>query len=74
MDPAYRHRGVGRLIVDTVIDWTRAAGARQLLLSVALGPTSALEFYRRAGFLEIGQPIPLRDGSTLLQQTMRRTL
>jgi ribosomal protein S18 acetylase RimI-like enzyme len=74
VDPAYRHRGVGRLIVDTVIDWTRAAGVRQLLLSVALGPTSALEFYRRAGFLEIGQPIPLRDGSTLLQQTMRRTL
>jgi ribosomal protein S18 acetylase RimI-like enzyme len=74
VDPEYRHRGVGRLMIDTVLDWARAAGVRQLLLSVALGPGSALEFYRRAGFLEIGHPIPLRDGSRLLQQTMRRTL
>ena len=74
VDPEYRRHGVGRLVIDTVLDWARAAGVRQLLLSVALGPSSALEFYRRAGFLEIGQPIPLRDGSRLLQQTMRRTL
>jgi GNAT superfamily N-acetyltransferase len=74
VDPEYRHRGVGRLMIDTVLDWARVVGVRQLLLSVALGPGSALEFYRRAGFLEIGSPIPLRADSGLLQQTMRRTL
>jgi ribosomal protein S18 acetylase RimI-like enzyme len=74
VDPGFRRRGVGRLVIDTVVEWARAAGVRQVLLSVALGPDSALEFYRRAGFLEIGNPIPLRDDSPLLQQTMRRTL
>jgi ribosomal protein S18 acetylase RimI-like enzyme len=74
VDPEYRHRGVGRLMIDTALDWVRGTGVRQVLLSVALGPGSALEFYRRAGFHEIGYPVPLREGSRLLQQTMRRTL
>lgn len=74
VDPAYRHRGVGRLVIDAALDWACSAGVRQVLLSVALGPTSALEFYRRLGFVEIGPPVQLRDGSRLLKQTMRRTL
>jgi hypothetical protein len=45
-----------------------------MMLSVALGSSSALEFYRRLGFVEIGTPEPLRNGSTSLKQTMRRTL
>ena len=76
VDPAYRRRGVGRLVIDAALDWARSAGVRQLLLSVALGPESALEFYRRLGFVKIGAPVPLRDGpsANLLKQTMRRTL
>jgi GNAT superfamily N-acetyltransferase len=74
VDPAYRHRGVGRLVIDAALDWARSAGVRQILLSVALGPGSALEFYRHLGFAEIGAPVPLRNGSSSLKQTMRRTL
>ena len=63
-------------MIDTALDWARSAGARQILLSVALGPGSAFEFYRRLGFVEIGGPVPLRNGTnaSLLKQTMRLTL
>jgi ribosomal protein S18 acetylase RimI-like enzyme len=74
VDPGYRHRGVGRIVIEEALDWARSVGARQILLSVALGPGSALEFYQRLGFVEIGAPVPLRDGSRALKQTMRRTL
>jgi ribosomal protein S18 acetylase RimI-like enzyme len=74
VDPAYRNHGVGRLLIDAALDWARSAGARQVLLSVALGPTSALEFYQRLGFVEIGEPVPLRSDSRSLKQTMRLML
>jgi GNAT superfamily N-acetyltransferase len=74
VDPTYRRRGVGRLVVDSALDWARTAGVRQMVLSVALGPSSALDFYRRLGFIEVGEPVPLRTGSTSRKQTMQRTL
>jgi len=74
VDPVYRGRGVGRLVIDSALDWARSSGVRQMVLSVALGPSSALEFYRRLGFVEVGTPEPLRSGSTSRKQTMRRTL
>jgi len=74
VDPVYRGRGVGRLVIHSALDWARSSGVRQMVLSVALGPSSALEFYRRLGFVEVGPPEPLRRGSTSRKQTMRRTL
>jgi GNAT superfamily N-acetyltransferase len=74
VDPMYRRRGVGRLVIDSALDWARSSGVRQMLLSVALGPGSALDFYRHLGFVEIGAPVPLRSGSAFCKQTMRRTL
>jgi len=74
VDPMYRGRGVGRLVIDSALDWARSSGVRQMMLSVALGPSSALAFYRRLGFVEVGTPEPLRSGSTSRKQTMRRTL
>jgi len=73
-DPVYRRRGVGRLVIDSALGWARSSGVRQMLLSVALGPGSALEFYRRLGFVEVGAPEPLRSGSTARKQAMQRTL
>ncbi|HEX7941343.1 MAG TPA: GNAT family N-acetyltransferase [Gemmatimonadaceae bacterium] len=74
VDPVYRGRGIGRLVIDSALDWARSSGVRQVLLSVALGPSSALEFYRRLGFIEVGAPEPLRSGSTARKQAMQRML
>ena len=72
--PEFRRCGIGRLFVDAAIDWARQASATEMVLSVALGPGSAIEFYRRVGFEAVGKRGPLRPGSDALQQGMRRAL
>jgi ribosomal protein S18 acetylase RimI-like enzyme len=72
--PEARGRAIGQRLLDSAMSWAREVGAMAMVLSVATGPDSALEFYRRAGFAEIGETTPLREGSILLQQQMRRTL
>lgn len=72
--PEFRRHGVGRALVDSAVEWARRSGAMEVVLSVALGPGSAIEFYRRLGFETVGECSPLRPGSDALQQGMRRAL
>jgi ribosomal protein S18 acetylase RimI-like enzyme len=72
--PEFRGRGVGRMLLDAVIQWARAAGARELVLDVTRGDTPATRLYLRAGFRPAGEPEPLREGSALEVQPMRLTL
>lgn len=72
--PDFRRHGVGRMLVDAATDWARGSHAREMTLSVALGPGSAIDFYRRLGFEAVGDRSPLRPGSDALQQGMRRVL
>lgn len=69
--PAHRGRGIGRELLDAVIEWARAAGARAVELGVTCGNTPASRLYARAGFVPASDPGPLRPGSTLLAQPMR---
>jgi len=70
----FRRHGVGRRLVEAAVEWGRRSGATEIVLSVALGPGSAIDFYRRLGFEVTGEPVPLRPGSEELQQRMRRAL
>jgi ribosomal protein S18 acetylase RimI-like enzyme len=72
--PDLRRHGVGRRLVDAAVEWGNASGATEMVLSVALGPGSAIDFYRRVGFEPVGECSPLRPGSDVLQQGMRRAL
>lgn len=58
--PAARRTGVGRLLVQAVLDWARSCGARDVELWVAKGNVSAEKLYRTMGFVEVGdcQPLP----------------
>lgn len=49
-----RSRGIGRLLLDTVIKTLEVAGADRVLLSVAPGNRVAVGLYRRYGFSKIG--------------------
>lgn len=69
--PEYRGSGVGQMLLDAVIRWARAAGAREVVLDVTCGETPAMRLYVRAGFRPVGQPTPLRAGSSLQVQPMR---
>lgn len=70
--PEFRRRGVGRLLIDAAIAWARGSNVTEMVLDVALGPESAIDFYRRVGFYVVGECSPLRPGSSVLQQGMRR--
>jgi ribosomal protein S18 acetylase RimI-like enzyme len=72
--PDARRRRIGLALLDSAMHWAREAGARTMMLHVALGPKSAITFYRRAGFVETGECSPLRPGSEGLQQPMQLAL
>jgi len=59
-DPATRGRGVGRALVDAVVEFARAAGSAELLLEVTHGNERAHALYRSCGFEdgEEGEPHP----------------
>ncbi|MEO8334889.1 MAG: GNAT family N-acetyltransferase [bacterium] len=73
VQPEARRHGVGQRLLDTAIAWAREEGAGSMELGVTIAPGSALEFYRRAGFTEVGERTPLRAGSVFMQQRMRIT-
>jgi len=59
-DPAVRRKGVGRQLVNAVIDWAREGGAARVDLWVTRANAPAENLYRAMGFAETGdfQPLP----------------
>jgi ribosomal protein S18 acetylase RimI-like enzyme len=72
--PQHRGHGVGRLLLDAVVAWARAAGAHTLALDVTCGDTPAMRLYTRAGCQPAGELAPLRPGSPLQVQPLRLAL
>jgi GNAT superfamily N-acetyltransferase len=68
--PEARGLGVGRALLEAAISWARGAGARALRLGVTRMDSAAVRLYRRAGFVDVGEPEPLRPGSALQCQPM----
>ena len=58
--PAARRKGVGRLLVDAVLNWARTCGAQAVDLWVTRGNRDAENLYRAMGFVDAGdrQPLP----------------
>ncbi len=54
VDPAVQHRGVGRFLLERLLDSARAAGAGCLILEVRAGNHAAIALYESAGFADIG--------------------
>jgi RimJ/RimL family protein N-acetyltransferase len=57
--PEARGTGAAKALVDAVIQWTTAAGARALHTAVTIGNDAAARLYARAGFADTGQREPL---------------
>jgi len=72
--PDYRGLGAGRMLLDALMAWARAANVERVALDVACGDTSATRLYARAGFVPVGDRQPLREGSALLKQSMQLSL
>jgi RimJ/RimL family protein N-acetyltransferase len=57
--PEARGTGAATALVDAVIGWTAAAGARTLRTAVTIGNDAAARLYARAGFIDAGEREPL---------------
>ena len=67
--PEARRHGVAQGLLDASMRWAREAGARTMTLTVSAD--SAARMYRRAGFVDVGTPHPLREGSEERQHAMQ---
>jgi ribosomal-protein-alanine N-acetyltransferase len=53
----HRRRGVGRALLDAVIERVRERGAHKLFLEVGVDNPPALSLYAQAGFTEVGRRV-----------------
>ena len=68
--PEHRGRGVGRSLVEAVIDWARAVGHERLRLDVVRGRDSAVRLYGRLGFCPTGRSRPMPRDANLVEDEM----
>jgi ribosomal protein S18 acetylase RimI-like enzyme len=68
--PAHRGRGLGRALLDAVVSFIRAQGAREVVLGVTDGNDAARALYERYGFAFNGVANPLREGESLIVREM----
>ncbi|GAA1976240.1 GNAT family N-acetyltransferase [Terrabacter lapilli] len=71
VEPAWRGRGLASDILRLLLDQP-AAQARPALLHVTQGNDTARRLYERHGFVGTGETLPLRPGSTVLIDALRR--
>lgn len=68
--PEARGRGAGGVLLKAALDWARSVGASRVRLGVTVGDSPASRLYAAHGFVGVGAPEPLREGSPLMAQTM----
>jgi demethylmenaquinone methyltransferase/2-methoxy-6-polyprenyl-1,4-benzoquinol methylase len=69
--PERRGRGIGRALVEAVVDHARSLGAEVVMLRVTEGNSAATGLYASCGFIGTPDPPePLRDGSALTTRAM----
>lgn len=71
VDPRFRRRGVGDVLVKTVIKWAGAAGYDAMLLWVADGNAAAERLYERNGFKRTGGVQDIRPGALEYEMSKR---
>lgn len=72
--PAARGRGTGRALLRAALDWAVGAGVRRVRLGVTVGDSPASRLYASHGFVAVGEPEPLRQGSPLMARTLECAL
>jgi phosphinothricin acetyltransferase len=71
VDPLYQRRGVGRLLLDRLIDAARGSGCHTVVASVAADNRAGLRLHQSLGFEVVGT---LRDAAFKFSRWMDITL
>jgi len=72
--PSYRQRGVGRLLVNAVLDWAATTTATKVVLDVTATNEAAIAFYESLGFVKTGNTKPYPRDPALSEFEMIRVL
>lgn len=74
VEPESRGVGMGSALLREAIEFVRSAGVSTLRLGVAVAESPAMHLYQSFGFVPVGAVGPIREGSTMLAQTMHLKL
>jgi ribosomal protein S18 acetylase RimI-like enzyme len=72
--PTHRRQGVGRLLVEEVLNWSHLRRVRTVLLMVTAINESAIRFYERLGFTRTGRTEPYPNNPAILDHEMSRPI
>jgi len=72
--PTHRQQGIGRLLVNDVLNWSRGRNARTLLLMVTSNNEPAIRFYQRLGFTRTGRTEPYPNDPAVIEYEMSRPI
>lgn len=70
VDPAVRRAGVGRLLIDSVVEWAKERGMHALKLMVTSVNKGAIAFYERIGFRMSGKTGPYPNDPAITEFEM----
>ena len=74
VSPSHRRLGIGRLLVDAVIDWARTRDVCSLKLMVTSNNDPAIRFYQRLGFVQTGRTQAYPNDPALVEYEMARSI
>ena len=72
--PEVRGQGVGGALLQAVEGWAREAGYDRIGLGVTTTNDAAIALYTAAGYVDLGQRMPLREGTDLVIRLMGKAL
>ncbi|MCC7141982.1 MAG: GNAT family N-acetyltransferase [Candidatus Eisenbacteria bacterium] len=72
--PEHRRHGVGRSLVESILEWARSRGVSTLCLTVTSNDDAATRFYERLGFAPTGKGGPYRSDPALSEFEMSRPI
>jgi ribosomal protein S18 acetylase RimI-like enzyme len=72
--PSHRQSGVGRMLVNQVIEWAGACNVSTLVLMVTSNNASAIRFYEKLGFARTGRTEPYPNDPAVEEYEMSRPI
>jgi ribosomal protein S18 acetylase RimI-like enzyme len=72
--PSHRRSGIGRMLVNAIIEWAQLQSADTVQLTVTSNNDPAIEFYKSLGFSPTGKIAPYRNDPALNDVEMIRSL
>jgi len=74
VDPEFRRAGVGKALIDAVVDWAGSRAVRELKLMVTSVNQGAIAFYKRLGFRMTGKTAVYPNDAAITEYEMVRAL